>query len=503
MTARAFTPPASLERPRAPSASRTRARAPARQKPHAPRATTEEEAVEAFMRDASIRSRVKLGRGENGRGLFTTSMAGMKTVELLLEVPLDVCIVAPVGDGSAASADDTAKAVVASWERRNREVPQAIKDMMFEKNSDARELACALWVLFATRAGGEVWESYASWLPNKRDGLPSMLLAEEEELEMMQNVSMTVRARELRGLVRKAFDRVPFAHGIPGSVTLEDLSWAYALVTSRAIASDVGKDPDGVDDTQVAVMAPCVDMANHVDVTNVTALKKIGATDGGGLRGAYWRLMTGGSVDGGGGACCLETNRPITSADEEVTISYQPDATNDELMVSYGFSLKGNRNDRLPSPKDKWLRLGSLRQAIEDSGVLTMETPEEDVRRLIAVLSSACGLSIGQETAPDDDWSFDADGTEREIDNAIALGQIWESELTSYATTLEQDEAILASGTNYPTAFGRAAVQYRAERKRLLQSGLGVLNAYVDWFYSEDDVEVDAVDEEALPSGME
>ena len=242
MTARAFTPPASLERPRAPSASRTRARARARLKPLAALATTEEEAFEAFMRDASIRSRVKLGRGENGRGLFTTSMAGMKTVELLLEVPLDVCIVAPVGDGSAASADDTTKAVVAYWERRNREVPQAIKDMMFEKNSDARELACALWVLFATRAGGEVWESYASWLPNKRDGLPSMLLAEEEELEMMQNVSMTVRARELRGLVRKAFDRVPFAHGIPGSVTLEDLSWAYALVTSRAIASDVGKD---------------------------------------------------------------------------------------------------------------------------------------------------------------------------------------------------------------------------------------------------------------------
>ena len=465
----------------------------------------ESAAFERFTRDASIRSRVRLGRGENGRGLFTTAPAGWKAVELLLEVPLDVCIVCPVGEArGSASTDATARAVVASWERRNASVPEAIKDLMFEKDSDSRELACALWVLFATRAGGKVWESYAGWLPKTRgvDGLPSMLLATEEELEMMQSEGLLARARELRSLVRAAFDRVPFAHGIPGKLTLEDLSWAFALVTSRAIACEVGRDPDGgTDDTQVAVMAPGVDMANHVDVTNVTALKKIGASDGGGLRGAYWRLATGGSVDGGGGACCLETNRPIKGADEEVTISYQPEASNEDLMTSYGFSLRGNRNDRLRVPQMNRLRLGAFRQAIEDTGLLTSDTPEEDVRRFIAVVASACGLSIGKELTQDD-WELDADAAQREVDNAVALGQLWEAELTSYATSLEEDEEELARGIKYPTAFGRAAVEYRAERKRLLQTGLSALNAYVDWFYSEE-AEEESDSTGAMPVGME
>lgn len=52
----------------------------------------------------------------------------------------------------------------------------------------------------------------------------------------------------------------------------------------------------------------CVDMVNYVDIVNVIVLKKIGVSDGGGLKGVYWRVVIGGSVDGGGGACCLEMN---------------------------------------------------------------------------------------------------------------------------------------------------------------------------------------------------
>ena len=248
-------------------------------------------------------------------------------------------------------------------------MPDAIKDLMFSKDEDDRELAVVLWLLFATRAGGDIWEAYAAWLPTAANGLPSTLLATDEELASTQNEALVRRAREARSLVSLAFDRVPFG-AVPGKLTPDDLRWGYALVTSRAIAAEVGADEEGgADDTQVAVLAPCVDMANHVDIANVTALKKIGASDGGGLKGAYWRVVTGGSVDGGGGACCLETNRPIQGADEEVTISYQPDASNDELMESYGFSLRGNRNDRLGGANIT-LRLGAFRQAMEESGVL-------------------------------------------------------------------------------------------------------------------------------------
>lgn len=451
--------------------------------------TTETEAFDAFMKSASMRSRVALGRGENGRGLFTTAPAGWKAVELLLEVPLDVCIVCPVGRGLATGTDATAKKIVGAWEKRNRPVPDAIKDLMFSKDEDDRELAVVLWLLFATRAGGDIWEAYAAWLPTAANGLPSTLLATDEELASTQNEALVRRAREVRSLVSLAFDRVPFG-AVPGKLTPDDLRWGYALVTSRAIAAEVGADEEGgADDTQVAVLAPCVDMANHVDIANVTALKKIGASDGGGLKGAYWRVVTGGSVDGGGGACCLETNRPIQGADEEVTISYQPDASNDELMESYGFSLRGNRNDRLGGANIT-LRLGAFRQAMEESGVLGGSTPEEDVRRIIAVTASACGgIPPGRELVADDDWTLEGDDIQRELDDAVKLGEAWERELDAFATTLEEDEAELLENRKYTTAFGRAAVEYRAERKRLLGVGLGALSAYVDWLCADDDEE--------------
>ena len=145
------------------------------------------------MKSASMRSRVALGRGENGRGLFTTAPAGWKAVELLLEVPLDVCIVCPVGRGLATGTDATAKKIVGAWEKRNRPVPDAIKDLMFSKDEDDRELAVVLWLLFATRAGGDIWEAYAAWLPTAANGLPSTLLATDEELASTQNEALVRR----------------------------------------------------------------------------------------------------------------------------------------------------------------------------------------------------------------------------------------------------------------------------------------------------------------------
>jgi hypothetical protein len=463
-------------------------------------ATTEPEAFNEFIKSASIRSRVELGYGDNGRGLFTTGPAGWKEIELLLEVPLDVCIVAPVGDGDAASEDITARKIVESWERRNATVPEGIKNMMFSKSGEDRELGVALWLLFAVREGGKVWESYGKWLPKKRE-LPSLLLATSDELAMTQNEAIVRQAAFLKAEVRKIFDGL--ASGlVPGSVTFEDLCWAFSIVKSRAIAAEVGANPGGNDDTAVAVLAPCVDMANHVDAAKVTALKKIGASDGGGLRGAYWRVITGGNIEGGGGSCCLETNRPLAAKGEEITISYVPAADNLELMMSYGFALRGNRNDRINIPMTETtssrLRLGALRYALEDVGLMSAATAEEDIRRLIAIVGSACIIPPGANIV-DDDWELSAEDAERQVGNAQTIAEAWEDELDAFPTTLEADEELLESNVKYDTAFGRAALLFRIERKRLLTAGIDAMYEYINWLYADSEEEESS---DSLPAGM-
>ena len=463
-------------------------------------ATTESEAFAEFMKSASIRSRVELGYGDNGRGLFTTGPAGWKEIELLLEVPLDVCIVAPVGDGDAASEDGTARKIVESWERRNATIPEGIKTMMFSKSGEDRQLAVALWLLFAVREGGNVWEAYGKWLPKKTE-VPSLLLATTEELAMTQNEAIMREAEALKAEVRRVFDGlVPGL--VPGNVTFEDLCWAFTMVKSRAISAEVGMNPGGNDDTAVAVLAPCVDMANHVDAAKVTALKKIGSSDGGGLRGAYWRVITGGNIEGGGGSCCLETNRPLAAKGEEVTISYVPAADNLELMMSYGFALRGNRNDRIDIPMTEKtstrLRLGALRYALEDVGLMSAATSEDDIRRLIAIVGSACIIPAGANIT-DDDWELSAEEAERQIGNAQTIAEAWEDELDAFPTTLEADEELLETETKYATAFGRAALLFRIERKRLLKAGIDAMYEYINWLYADDEEEETA---DTLPAGM-
>ena len=49
------------------------------------------------------------------------------------------------------------------------------------------------------------------------------------------------------------------------------------------------------------------------------------------MKGSLFRLVNGGTVDGGGGSVVLETRRAVQK-DEEITISYGPRLDNKELM---------------------------------------------------------------------------------------------------------------------------------------------------------------------------
>ena len=76
---------------------------------------------------------------------------------VLLEVPLDVCIVAPIGDDDdddddVIATNKTAFDIVKVFEKRNAYLPTFTKKLVQAKTSERREMGLALWLLWAIRA---------------------------------------------------------------------------------------------------------------------------------------------------------------------------------------------------------------------------------------------------------------------------------------------------------------------------------------------------------------
>ena len=514
------------------------------------RTTTELDERDAFkrlMERAGVKHRVRLASGARGRGLFPSGPVGWGKSAVLLSVPLDVCIVAPFGDAdagagaggvSAAVAEelgfssnssekakkDTYGILRAAWEKRaGVTLPETITSLSRSGDGADRELAVALWVLFATRSGDaerNVWRAYAEWLPTAEE-LPNLMLANDKELDQLQDEALKREAKATQNAADKLFldglkkntketdgsasDFFVIRDGL--EVTAEDARWAFALVASRALASPVGD--DGSSDF-AAILTPFFDMANSDDVSLVSASKSVRGTADADVENAARVVIERGLNQGvGGPRVVLETTRGLESADAEILISYDPTASNAELMLRYGFSLRGNRNERLPGPsgffredaktaktrKPSFLESEILRFALEETGLMTEETSAEERRRLFVAVASACG-GFGNPEEDQGEWELDDAQVRLEIACAEAFVDAWTKQLRSFDTDLAQDEAALtaARAGSLPGATPRivAAVEYRAERKRCLETGVRALRAYVEWLQEEEEEEESA-----------
>ena len=125
----------------------------------------EKNEFKSLMEKAGVRHQVRLASGSRGRGLFPTGPVGWTDSAMLLSVPLDVCICAPFGDEDAVANElglndgykNTCTILRRAWQKRNgAKVPEAIVSLLDSDSGDDRELALALWVLWATEEGGEV-----------------------------------------------------------------------------------------------------------------------------------------------------------------------------------------------------------------------------------------------------------------------------------------------------------------------------------------------------------
>jgi tryptophan synthase beta chain len=491
------------------------------------RTTTELDEKDAFtrlMERAGVKHRVRLASGARGRGLFPTGPAGWGKSDVLLSVPLDVCIVAPFGDESTPpptsvarelgfepgasrgtdSAMDTYATLRRAWERRNGvQIPNDIVRLADSANGDDRELAVALWVLFATRAGDErtnIWKAYAAWLPKPED-MPGLLLASDEELEQLQDPELTRDAKRAVDAVAETYEtklrrvrvggREKESGDFAKTVSLDDLKWAFALVASRAVASPVG-DPGSA--RFAAILTPFFDMANSDDISVVSASKFVLGTEDAVVSDVFRIGLERGLNQGvGGPRVVLETTRALPNADAEILIAYDPDASNRDLMLRYGFCLRGNRNERLPRASGNGaprLRADLMRAALEAEGLVSESISGECRRRAFVAVASACG-GFGNPDEDASEWELDADAFASEVSGARALARSWTELLRAFDTTSAHDEALLraARAGKLPGATPRivAAIEYRAERKRGLQTGVDALRAYVQWLEADDD----------------
>ena len=109
--------------------------------------TTEQDAFEDAMKRFGIRSQIRLmtvgekDEDEMRYGLFANGNVGWTEPGVLLEVPLDVCIVAPIGDdddddGGVIATNKTAFDIVKAFEKRNACLPTFTKKLVQAKTSD-------------------------------------------------------------------------------------------------------------------------------------------------------------------------------------------------------------------------------------------------------------------------------------------------------------------------------------------------------------------------------
>jgi tryptophan synthase beta chain len=124
-------------------------------------------------------------------------------------------VAAPFGDAEAIKAEfsggtkDTLVILRRAWEVRNKvKIPMAITNLLDSPRGDDRELAIVLWLVWATKSGGEVWEAYATWLPQP-GSMATLLLADDRELRQLQDEDLAVEARELQATIAAAYARLP------------------------------------------------------------------------------------------------------------------------------------------------------------------------------------------------------------------------------------------------------------------------------------------------------
>merc|ERR1711924_21897 len=210
---------------------------------------------------------------------------------------------------------------------------------------------------------------------------------------------------------------------------LSALGWAFAAVSSRAFRL--------VDSEEVPpALLPVMDLADHDLQPNV----RVAGVVGGGVKLVALRELHLG---------------------EEVINSYG-ELPNDFLLLDYGFVIEDNPLDRVALRFD----IGFISVAASAEGV----TPEDAAPWQVRAFARLGLESDNREVLLGGPALGSAEAGSREVDVLRVLAGLCAETLQRYPTSLEEDEVkLVALGVGAEDAAMRAAVNFRATKKRLLR----------------------------------
>lgn len=382
-------------------------------------------------------SKVAIGHGFRGRGLFASCSFPAFREEVVFKVPLTrsaLCI-----PDSTPEAMEFARALYAESCLPNPLIEFAV---CTETNQAVRLAVLLHW---QSRHGLQR-SLNAALLPNI-DEYTNALLLSEDAISELQDTNLQQMIMDLRAEAESWHNELlrnlhlqtqPYL--VP---ELPDFLLALSHVSSRTFSCRIGSG-------RVSLMVPIADLMNHDfdPCCNFTLL----------VRGK-----------------CLEVyTRQATKVGDELCISYGEELDNYQLQTRYGFIVPGNRNDSINLPCDL------VQQCVAASSGMGIDTDQlcRSAKHLCATTyaQDAVGqrrIEAATATLKAACWSGAASPAEAAALAAIA----YKAHLESFATTVNDDVDLLSQGSKGSLA---AAVRFRLERKLLTRAALDLVIATRD-----------------------
>ncbi|KAJ3693435.1 hypothetical protein LUZ60_008915 [Juncus effusus] len=323
-----------------------------------------------------------------------------------------------------------------------------------ETEEDLR-LACLL--LYAMDKENNFWQLYGDFLPGK-DELTSLLLANEEDLDELQDQELASKMEENINRATEFWEK----HWYPAAplkirrlaFERERFLWALGIVQSRFLGLKIRL---GALIPNVNALVPYADMLNHSFKPNCFIHWR--------FRDRVLQIM-------------INAGQRVNKG-EELTINYFDGAMNNMLMEKYGFSSPTNPWDTINFSSQAKIHLDTYLSVfnisgLEDEYYHNLELSNEEDRHFIdgAVIAGARTLPTWSDRDVPMVPSF-----ERKA--ARELQEECNKILGEYPTTIQQDQLILDTDESI-NKTREVVIKYRMHRKLMLEKLIEALEVYQD-----------------------
>lgn len=277
------------------------------------------------------------------------------------------------------------------------------------------------------------YQPYYRILPQSFDNMP--IFWTDEELALLEGSYMLKQVADRKKNIMADYEDICRVAPEFTQFTLEEFTWARMMVASR----NFGVDIDGI---KTDALVPYADMLNH-------------------LRPRQTRWTYDQSQDG----FTISSLQELKAGDQ-VFDSYGKKC-NSRFLLNYGFAVDDNRDpdghchnqvrlyfDLLANDPALSIKQSLLVSEYSGRGIrVSMNYSDKSTREAFSFMRFACAKGNEVMMLPRVDRSFDWDDSpipplskETEMEVLSLLSEFCEEQLSKYPTTIEEDDAMLASG---------------------------------------------------------